>query len=202
MRKTLSLFFILFLSLGVGTVSAAPVLDFGIDINEDSVFENDFSIAPGGSQAIDLYAVVTDDAVMDPLFLQGFAVDLRYDSNLMNVTAASVDTLQWPFGANADFATDGSVVLKGGALNAPPGMPALLASITFMCEAPGTSDLWVLDPDPSFDDFGLSNGAILDDQLTGQVIGSVNQVPIPGAVWLLGSGILGLIGLRRKGGES
>jgi hypothetical protein len=27
---------------------------------------------------------------------------------------------------------------------------------------------------------------------------SVNQVPIPGAVWLLGSGLLGLAGLRRK----
>ena len=27
---------------------------------------------------------------------------------------------------------------------------------------------------------------------------NVNPVPIPGAVWLLGSGLIGLIGLRRK----
>lgn len=29
-------------------------------------------------------------------------------------------------------------------------------------------------------------------------IGEVNAVPVPGAVWLLGSGLLGLIGLRRR----
>jgi hypothetical protein len=28
----------------------------------------------------------------------------------------------------------------------------------------------------------------------------VNPVPIPAAVWLLGSGLLGLIGIRRRNG--
>lgn len=37
-----------------------------------------------------------------------------------------------------------------------------------------------------------SGGADLD------AIGVLNAVPIPGAVWLLGSGLLGLIGIRRK----
>ena len=43
-------------------------------------------------------------------------------------------------------------------------------------------------------EFGLRNDPewiYLDDI-------SVNQVPIPGAVWLLGSGLVGLAGLRRK----
>ncbi len=33
-------------------------------------------------------------------------------------------------------------------------------------------------------------------------IGVLNQVPIPGALWLLGSGLLGLIGIRRKRASS
>ena len=43
-------------------------------------------------------------------------------------------------------------------------------------------------------EFGLRNdpGYIYMDDI------SVNPVPIPGAVWLLGSGLVGLAGLRRK----
>lgn len=37
----------------------------------------------------------------------------------------------------------------------------------------------------------------LTDELTGTTV-SINPVPIPGALWLLGSGLLGLIGLRRR----
>jgi hypothetical protein len=31
-----------------------------------------------------------------------------------------------------------------------------------------------------------------------RIFGEGNQIPIPGAVWLLGSGLIGLIGLRKK----
>ncbi len=31
-----------------------------------------------------------------------------------------------------------------------------------------------------------------------EAVGAINAVPIPGAVWLLGTGLLGLIGIRRK----
>ncbi len=34
--------------------------------------------------------------------------------------------------------------------------------------------------------------------LGGEIRGQVNVVPIPGAVWLLGSGLLGLIGVSRR----
>lgn len=33
---------------------------------------------------------------------------------------------------------------------------------------------------------------------TGQTFSGVNPVPIPGAVWLLGSGLVGLVGIQRK----
>ena len=28
--------------------------------------------------------------------------------------------------------------------------------------------------------------------------GDTNEVPVPGAIWLLGSGLLGLVGVRRR----
>ena len=51
-----------------------------------------------------------------------------------------------------------------------------------------TSGDLIYDPYPT----GGSAGFDLD------AIGVMNAVPIPGAVWLLGSGLLGLVGIRRK----
>lgn len=51
------------------------------------------------------------------------------------------------------------------------------------------SDVWA-------DYFAGSITAPLD------VDGSVNVVPIPGALWLLGSGLIGMVGIRRKLGKS
>ena len=39
-----------------------------------------------------------------------------------------------------------------------------------------------------------------DDYVGFTVVRNVNSVPMPGAVWLLGSGLLGLVGIRRKKG--
>jgi hypothetical protein len=66
----------------------------------------------------------------------------------------------------------------------------------------------------NLDDFGIASGATLSSVLLGldydgggtvpslSLVGALNSsssaVPIPAAVWLLGSGLVGLVGLRKK----
>lgn len=51
----------------------------------------------------------------------------------------------------------------------------------------------LIDPDYHFSLSGVS-----DEVITGKLGGIPEAVPIPGAAWLLGSGLLGLFGLRRR----
>ena len=48
--------------------------------------------------------------------------------------------------------------------------------------------------------FGLNDSATVDGDYDDLILAAVstNATPIPGAVWLLGTGVLGLFGLRRK----
>lgn len=67
-----------------------------------------------------------------------------------------------------------------------------LATVFFTGSAVGTSSLSFSDVDLG-DEWGDS---ITDPSLE---TGSVTVVPVPTALWLLGSGLIGLVGLRRRG---
>ena len=188
-----------------GAASAAPVLSFDLDTPDD------FVLNPGESLTVDLYAVVLDD--LDPLGilyeLQTFGFNLQYDASLLNITDGSINP-EWWFGTlEWDFTTDGLLVGVGAYFNFTPppygiASPMLLGNITFEYEAPGQSALTIFDTDNggTYADFALAGdfaGQDLDDQIAdGLQIGGINNVPIPAAVWLLGSGLIGLVGLRRK----
>jgi hypothetical protein len=53
-----------------------------------------------------------------------------------------------------------------------------------------TSDGFVI-PAEGFEDFGRAVGRKITQEVTG-------EIPVPAAVWLLGSGLLGLAGLRLR----
>jgi hypothetical protein len=103
------------------------------------------------------------------------------DGNMFNIAAGNP--------------SDTVFILKGG--------PNLLAEVTFKILDPdlenGTvePDVWIKEFLPT-ENKGMfePDGNILQDQVIGAV--DITVVPIPGALWLLGSGLLGLAALRRR----
>ena len=197
-----------------GAALAAPVLSFQFDVDGDlNTLDDNMTIdTVGGTVTTDLYALVVDDDPSSGIAyeLQSFGLNLEYDAALLGITHGTVFS-DWIFGAPVfDNSTDGSLIMSGAYFNfSPPpygiGSPMLLGTIVFECEGIGLSPLTIFDSDKggSIADFALAGevgGLDLDDQImNGVQIGSINNpVPIPGAVWLLGSGLLGLVGLRRK----
>lgn len=132
----------------------------------------------------------------------GWDLDLRYDpAELANWTPSNVlagsivatpapDTLNFNFFSLSPL-TDVNLTT--------PGLYQL-ASLTFDILSPaqlfdGQADFSILSQIGTGKGFASLTGLT---QLDGAAGADVGAVPIPGAVWLFGSGLAGLIGLRRK----
>ena len=193
MKKVLILSIALLMLVAMsGTVPAAS-LDLSFGVIGDPVAN------PLDPFVVEIFAQSVDD--IGDTTLQGMGFDLQYDSALLNVTGANVAP-SWSLPIAPNFATDGSVTMGAGvfpAIDTASG-PLKLGDITFVFEAIGTSSLTIFEyPVSGLANFTSGPGQDLDFLLAGgDVIGQISNVPIPGSILLLGSGLVGLIGMARR----
>jgi len=155
----------------------------GVDVTGDTIYLN-----IGDSYQLDLLISV-DQALVSGGF------EIVYNSaviDITNVTAGSTSwfpmTNSWESGL-IDYK---AIVFPPGA-TVLPGDDMLFASLDLIYL--GGADSLFLSITPT-DDWVAATGDVLDGDIEGKHL--VNVVPIPGAVWMLGSGIIALFGFNRR----
>ena len=152
-------------------------------------------VTPGSSFEVDLKI----DGVPNP-GLGSWAVDFKITG------PASIQSIPSSSGGwaitqpPADTLNTGAQGLGGLTFSPPMGDGILLVALTLQCTGAGNVSLSLLDhflSSPALSAFTLDNGQSLDNSITFQGL-QVSQVPIPAAVWLLGSGVVGLVALKRR----
>jgi hypothetical protein len=198
MRKICILALSFLMIIGFSSMAgAAPTLSFQIDFGQDGTFETGtiYKIDPGTSVWADLYFTVTEEGVI------GGGLSMQYDSTQSAVLSyaydpAFTDAFSNSYNVPGDLGLNFFHVPQVTATD--PGQHKL-AEFHFECLGMGEIYPLMIYDFGATDDWVTASGLVLDDQLAGGVfLAEVNQVPIPGAVWLLGSGLLGLVGLVRR----
>lgn len=132
--------------------------------------------------------------------VDGGGVNFSYDSSILNVISISIDEAVWDFGGfgistgaidNFTGTVDGIMVNTFSVVTGSFDV----ATIQFQAIGAGTSALnlveYALNP-------WASGGALINPIMASSSLTVLQSVPIPAAVWLFGSGLLGLIGLARR----
>jgi hypothetical protein len=204
MKRYLSVLFALLMVAGLATAAGAA-LTFDVDFWTDgSNPVNNY--AQGGAGSGDLggiFALLPGEQInVDIYFSTDLAIiagswDLQYSPfALASVEGTTPPGSPWGFGPLWDI-SPGSVKFQDGVAvlgSSVTGNNILFGSVLFQCQDPGDVDL-LLAVDSSIGGFLTAADVIPFDNVN---LGTLNQVPIPGAIWLLGTGLLGLVGMRRN----
>ena len=189
--------------LSAASIAPNPILTFDIDFYggdtayAKDVFDTDQTIdlIVGQTVNVDILFSITEEGVV------GGGFDLEYNPSTLD---ASGLTFYSPFlDSGLSTITPGHV--KAEALAWPPGTVVgpgnnnLFITFTFECIGVGLDELWLYDFNTETGQWAISDTIHLDDQLSGGIyLASIQNTPIPGAVWLMGSGLVGLAVLRRR----
>jgi len=124
--------------------------------------------------------------------LSGGVIDLGFDSAILRVDSVVIDPY-WDFLPEGGGPAVGDVWPEIGFdvfVNDPATGTFTIATINLTALALGSSSLSVLAASEFFSTSDTLSPTRID--------GTVNVVPVPAAVWLFGSGLLGLVGVARK----
>lgn len=200
LKKILVVSLAVFMTVWLASVaSASPVTYF--DFTGDGLADTSLFIENvGDTFSADIYIAEVDNS-FEGLISMG--LQLSYDSTQFNVTSISIDPIWYlPMAGLPNFDNVAGLA-EMGAGKLLPGLTGtiLLASVDFECVERGFSELVMgeLYPDlPLFDAFVSATGYVYDKEIEYGTAGVTQVVPIPGAIILLGSGLLGLFGIRRR----
>jgi len=192
---------LMFLGLGFASSAGAAIEDinFTIDFGQDGIMDTEWELN---------YMDPLNDRVMVDIWVNevpveglpgfglGFGVLPGMEINFV------IDNLTIATGMDSGM----SEIFDGGfyaeSFFWPPGTiidgNIKLVSFELICIAESIDELWAYDYDTVGSQWVLGDGTILDDIILPQHLATLTQTPVPAAVWLLASGLLGIVGIKRK----
>jgi hypothetical protein len=185
--------------MAIGFSSAASAFSIEIDFygGTTPLVQGDFDT--GGEIILlpNLDWVMVDVVAADIPMGNGIAVfswELNFDPSNMQISMLSTNYPGFPTVQEVDNSS-GDVKLEVLSTDPQDGTQVLG---TFRIDCTGVSiDQLFIDKLNDNNNL-LADGTNFEDLYPDGVFATVNQVPIPAAAWLLGSGLLGLVAIRRK----
>jgi len=176
--KIIMFIFALFLN---GYVSAATITATSSTVNVNDVFSIDI-IGTGFIGNVD-----------------GGGLNVSFDQNVLNVLSVSIDELVWNFGStgiDTGVINNSTGSIDGIMVNTFANVTGdfVVATIEFQSINGGDSLLL-------FSEFAInpwaSSGSLINPEFTSASV-NVSAVPVPAALWLFVSGVIGVFGFLRR----
>ena len=186
---------------GGATLSISPTNTHALVSGDTVSFDVWFNADEDGDTLVGATLNLGYDA--SELTFLGYATPLGWEEFFGSVQAVTMQDSTYLVNYNQNYAWDGSPIDVAG------GGQVSLGTFSFQVTngllADGLSDLWLVD-EVSADVNTTYQSVISYNDLPGEyastlLIGQgadIAPIPVPAAVWLLGSGLLGVLGLRRR----
>ena len=190
---------IVLVTLGLFTAPVGALTVF-TDLDGDMLYDSQGTFVPGDIFTASIYADV-DNAHGG---LVGFGVSMTFDEPPISVNAVPTQLSniiidpQWNFLPTKSVGV-GVLTAAGSSFMSFVGPSVHLFDATFVATANGISVLTMTDETPNFGDFAGLDG--FDYDASGELSflsTEIKVVPVPTALILFGSGLLGIISLARR----